>query len=91
MTPHETRRAEYRIGLFQRRGWGAGRAQDFAERLRQRDAERDDRRACIECKHLQRQGTCFKAQQGRMTNARRDWTPSQDVLVRCAHFDFQTP
>lgn len=91
MTPREATRAEYRVGLFRRRGWAGDRAQDFAEQLRVRDADRDDRRACIECRHLQRQGTCFKAQRGLMTNVRRDWTPIQDVLSRCAHFDFQKP
>jgi hypothetical protein len=91
LTPKEQTRYDYRVGLFGRRGWTADRARLFAGQLRTRDAERDDRRACIECAHLQRQGTCFQAQQCRFTNARRDMTPVQDQLQRCEFFTFQKP
>lgn len=91
MTPAETKRHEYRVGLFIRRRWAPDRARDFANQLVRRDFERDDRRACIECAHLQRQGSCFQAQQGRIPGVRRDLTPVQDVLQRCPSFKFQKP
>ena len=87
----EATRAEFRVRLFMRRGWDASRARSFADRLRTRDAERDDRRACIECTELQRKGTCFPISQGRMSHSRRDATPVQDLLQRCEFFKFQTP
>lgn len=91
MTPQETRRAEYRIGLFKRRGWTGDRAQAFVERLRERDAERDDRRACIECAHAQRDGGCFAAKRGLLKWASKHMSPVMDVLQRCEGFKWQKP
>jgi hypothetical protein len=41
-----------RVLLFMRRGMGASRAEALADRLKRRDREGDDRRACIECRCL---------------------------------------
>lgn len=84
-------RDSFRMALFMRRRWSEQRASVFVDRLRERDAERDERRACIECKHLQRSGNCFMALRGQVAGAIRDYTPIQDQLQRCAPFEFQTP
>jgi hypothetical protein len=41
-----------RVGLFLRRGLNATDANDVAERLHLRDNQIDDRRQCLECRHL---------------------------------------
>jgi hypothetical protein len=41
-----------RVVLFLRRGINATDADDLAERLRLRDLQGDDRRLCLECRHL---------------------------------------
>jgi hypothetical protein len=41
-----------RVLLFMRRSMGASRAEALADRLKRRDREGDDRRACIECRCL---------------------------------------
>lgn len=81
----------YRVALFKRRRWAPDRAEAFADVLWIRDEQRDERRACIECSELQRQGTCFPATQGRVPGVTRSWNPPQDLLQRCAHFNFQRP
>ena len=43
-----------RVGLFRRRGQTEQRAEALAESLVRRDADRDDRRLCLECAGLQR-------------------------------------
>lgn len=63
LTDKQIDRMVFRIALFQRRGWSQDRAERFACRLADRDAERDDRRACIECTELQDSGTCFALRQ----------------------------
>ena len=94
-------RFTWRVGLFRRRGWDLHKAETYADRLAERDHERDDRHLCIECKHLQRSGGCFAATQGWLINfpakteaqqehARR-FRPVQDMLERCERFEFVTP
>lgn len=56
-----------------------------------RDRERDDRRMCIECEHLQRDGGCFAARQGWIANAVKTLQPVLTVLQRCEHFGWQKP
>jgi hypothetical protein len=51
-----------RVGMFNRRGWPTYRAEAFADMLARRDHDKDDRRACIECVHLQRGGRCDAGQ-----------------------------
>ena len=60
MTPAELKRMDYRFGLFKRRGLPTEQAADLAHDLAARDADKDDRRVCIECKHYQHSRTCAK-------------------------------
>lgn len=78
-----------RTALFRRRGFREKRALETAKRLRKRDDELDDRRMCIECAHLQRDGVCFAARQGWIEGATVDLTPVRTVLQRCGHFKLQ--
>lgn len=78
-----------RTNLFMRRGLREERARELAEKLGQRDDEFDDRRMCIECAHLQRDGGCFAARQGWIQGAALYLTPVQNMLQRCAHFKLQ--
>lgn len=79
-------RFQARVALFLRRGWEEPRAEQWADRLVSRDAERDDRHLCIECAHLRRDGTCFAAAQGWIASAGRRLNPVTDVLARCECF-----
>lgn len=87
----EIARFTFRLGLFLRRGVPAERAEHLCDRLARRDHERDDRRMCLECSHLQRSGGCFAAGQGWIHGAERRLTPVPDLLGRCEQFAFQTP
>lgn len=87
----EFRRFEFRTGLFGRRGLEPGEAERIADRLALRDQERDERRMCIECQHLQQRGGCFQHQQGRLTGASKFFQPMPLLLQRCPSFNFQTP
>ena len=94
-------RFEYRVGLFRRRGKTEARAEQFAESLVARDADRDDRRLCLECAGLQRGQSyasgpaqphrCGPAAAGRVKGATKRHEPVTDILQRCEHFTFQTP
>lgn len=90
-TDKERARHAFRVGLFQRRGLDEAYATQLADRLWERDAERDDRRLCLECAGLQRGGTCFPASQGRMHGVDRRYTPVQDQLQRCPNFTWSMP
>ena len=63
----------------------------LADKLAVRDYERDDRRMCLECKHLQRSGACWVASQGHLKYASTKHAPVRDILFRCDAFTFQTP
>lgn len=78
-----------RTALFKRRGLSEKRALEAAKRLRKRDSELDDRRMCIECVHLQRDGVCFAARQGWIEGAAVCLTPVKTMLQRCEHFDWE--
>jgi hypothetical protein len=80
-----------RAELFMRRGLDEEHAAKLAESLRQRDGEGDDRRMCIECAHLQRDGGCFAARQGWIHGAAVYLTPVQTMLQRCERFEWQRP
>ena len=85
-------RFAFRTALFQRRGAPAGYADELADRLAERDFERDDRRMCLECKHLQHGGGCFAASQGWMAKGTpKRYEPVPDLLQRCECFTFVTP
>ncbi len=84
-------RLQKRIGMFERRGLSSDRAGELAELLRLRDADLDDRRMCIECSNLQRDGHCFAARQGWLYGTSTNLTPVTDMLQRCERFDWQKP
>lgn len=63
-TDRETARFTFRDALFKRRGCSPAEAETLADQLATRDRDRDDRRLCLECSHLQRDGGCFQARQG---------------------------
>jgi hypothetical protein len=89
------RACQYRMGLFERRGWTPERAAAWADRLIDRDADRDDRRLCIECANFQRGGWCgraaavlgYRPKNGRPASLQL----IPDLLQRCPHFAFQKP
>ena len=83
-------RMALRAALFQRRGREPELAQALARRLVQRDIDHDDRRVCLECTHLQQDGGCFAARQGRIPGASRRLEPVQDILQRCDRFEEQS-
>lgn len=87
----EIRRFEFRKALFIRRGIHEHYAEELADLLFERDFEKDDRRYCLECTHLQRSGGCFAASQGRIKGADRRMHPVRDLLQRCEHFEWQRP
>jgi len=95
LNDRELARMEFRIGLFRRRGWSLQRAERFADFLAERDQQRSDLRACIECTHLQRgyegAAPCFAASQGWIKSASRRLEPVTDVLMRCERFEWAKP
>ncbi|MDP3139826.1 MAG: hypothetical protein Q8N17_26255 [Burkholderiaceae bacterium] len=87
----EFRRFPVRVALFKRRGLNEAQAEALADRLALRDQEKDDRRVCLECEHLQNAGTCFAAQQGWMRSVSTHLAPVRDLLGRCTHFSAWKP
>lgn len=91
----------YRVGLFRRRGQTEQRAEALAESLVRRDADRDDRRLCLECAGLQRAPSCGggpapaprcgPAAAGQRKEASKRCEPVTDILQRCPSFTFQKP
>lgn len=75
-------RFSYRVGLFTRRGMPSNDAETLADRLAERDCEKDDRRTCVECANLQRSGTC---------SLHLPITVDHMQLIRCQGFKWQTP
>lgn len=84
-------RRAFRVPLFERRGLDTERAEALADRLALRDQQRDDRRMCIECSHLQRDGACFASVQGWLKNTSQRHQPVRALLQRCEQFAWQTP
>ena len=76
----QIRRFNFRHALFIRRGIEPLHAEKLADQLATRDYERDERRLCLECKHMQRSRTCFK-----------HLPMSIEQLARCHGFEWQTP
>lgn len=91
LTDRQIARMRYRIGLFQRRGLTEIDAELLADRLADRDYQRDDRRMCIECAHLQRDGGCFAARQGWIEGAAKWMQPIKQLLLRCEMFSWSQP
>jgi hypothetical protein len=84
-------RMQFRLDLFARRGFSEAAAEALVDRLAQRDHDRDDRRMCAECAHLQERGTCFAAARGWIPNTARNFSPVRTLLARCEAFTFSTP
>lgn len=80
LTDREIKRMAFRVDLFQMHGWPAERAEAWADRLADRDIDRDDRRLCVECKHLLSQWRC-----------RQKGAVLAETLQRCPTFDWKTP
>lgn len=100
MTPEQriAERRAFRVALFRRRGIEPKRAEELADRLAVRDADRDDRRICLECSGLQRGGTCFPSRSGRIHGLappgrapKFPLIPVPDILQRCEAFSFLKP
>ena len=87
----ELARATFRVALFKRRGLAELTATDLAARLADRDADRDDRRMCLECSHLQTSGGCFAAAQGWLPATSKKHHPVQNLLQRCERFTWVKP
>lgn len=69
---------------------GRADAEDLAERLTLRDRQADDRRLCLECTALTRNG-CDAARRGRVPGAGPGFVPLVDVLQRCPAFTEKDP
>jgi hypothetical protein len=81
-----------RVVLFTRRGVKPAEAEQWAERLVARDREKDTRRLCIECEHLQRDGGCFALSRNPGGYRQGDRLfPVTTVLQRCHRFEWQKP
>lgn len=83
----ETTRLIFRLALFKRRGLSEAECDKLADRLIERDADKDDRRSCAECANLQRGGSCFAQQQGWIRHSPIPLT----MLHRCEQFSFAKP
>ncbi len=81
MNTAEINRMALRIGMFQWRGLELLQAEALADRCMLRDREIDDRRACVECKHLQASGTC----------AAKQAALPKTMFHRCHKFGWQVP
>lgn len=80
-TETEINRFLGRQGLFSRRGLSPAESEKLAEKCLLRDRDLDDRRACVECKHLQAGGTC----------AAKQAALPKTMFHRCHKFGWQVP
>lgn len=76
-----------RVSLFMRRGISATDADDLAERLHLRDVQADDRRLCLECRHLTGRTSVWRCGNHKSADVGRD-LPAQLVttMQRCPGF-----
>ncbi len=74
------------MGMAQRQGFNPDEAEEIADRLTLRDRQLDDRRMCIECRHLESTGRCAYARAGRLAGADRGFEPFKTDLIRCHGF-----
>jgi len=81
-TDAEIKRFLARQGLFSRRGLSPTESEKLAEKCLLRDRDLDDRRACIECKHLQRGFICAATKGSSMPIT---------IFQRCHRFEWQVP
>lgn len=77
-----------RVTLFLRRGIGATDADDLAERLHLRDVRADDRRLCVECRHMAGRPGAWRCGNARAAGVGPE-LPGELVmqLQRCAGFE----
>lgn len=87
----EFRRFGLRVAMFVRRRVPQAMAERWADRLALRDQQLDDRRVCIECKHVQDDRGCFAASQGRIKGADRRMQVMPFQLQRCPAFAWAKP
>ena len=87
----DIRRFTLRVAMFKRRRVPEVQAERWADRLALRDQQLDDRRSCIECKHLSDDGSCFCARQGWIRSASKLHHPVVFLLQRCERFSWATP
>ena len=90
-TDAEIVRHNKRIPMFIRRGIAPDQAEQMAWRCVERDADKDDRHYCCECKWLQQDGGCFMHKRGQLPNTSARFQPIKDVLMRCGAFAWQVP
>lgn len=81
-TDAEINRFLARQGLFNRRGLSPDESERLAEKALLRDRDLDDRRACIECKHLQSGARCAATRASSMPIT---------IFQRCHRFEWQVP
>jgi hypothetical protein len=95
VSDRQVKRHQFRVALFTRRNVEPDRAWLLADQLLQRDADLDERRIGLECKHLQRTGHCFAAQQGLLPDVPRSsaqhYQCLREQLQRCPAFEWVTP
>lgn len=93
LTDREIARMVFRIQLFRSRSWDEPRAEAWADRLQDRDADLDKRHICMECAHLRTWVTVDRDTEDSV----RDWKCHAkgalltDVLQRCPKFKWETP
>lgn len=73
-----------RVALFLRRGLDATDADDLAERLHLRDVQGDDRRLCLECRHLSGRAGEWRCNNHRQAGVARELPATLTLkLQRC--------
>lgn len=87
----ERRRFDARVRMFTRIGF-KNKAEEWAKKLTDRDRDGDDRRVCVECKHMQRDHGCWQAKQGRLEpGTAKEMRVLPFLLQRCCGFGWRMP
>ncbi len=85
-TDAEIDRFNGRVVAFTGRGVGLAQSEALAEKLVYRDRDGDDRRLCLECGNLARNGRCVAAGRGQIAGASTYLEPVPTILQRCEGF-----
>ena len=85
----EDRTYKARLALFVDRGLSVADAETLANRLKGRDREQDERRLCLECKHLSGTSTARRCSQWRTLGIHCLAIPADlpTTLQRCNEFN----
>lgn len=75
-----------RVVAFTGRGVGLAQSEALAEKLVLRDRDGDDRRLCLECRHLASNGRCVADGRGLIAGASVRLEPVPTILQRCEGF-----